>query len=75
MTDNSETNQDIEKMSYEEARDELISVVTQLEQGGTTLEESIALWEKGEALASHCETRLGNAKTRLDSARQDREAK
>ncbi|WP_441788622.1 exodeoxyribonuclease VII small subunit [Leifsonia sp. 2MCAF36] len=56
-------------LSYEEARDELIRVVTELEQGATTLEESIALWERGEALARHCEEWLIGAKARLDAAR------
>ena len=56
-------------LSYEEARDELIRVVTELEQGTSTLEESIALWERGEALARHCEEWLIGAKARLDAAR------
>ncbi|WP_085371132.1 MULTISPECIES: exodeoxyribonuclease VII small subunit [unclassified Leifsonia] len=56
-------------LSYEEARDELIRVVGQLEQGSSTLEESIALWERGEALARHCEEWLIGAKARLDAAR------
>ena len=73
MTGKREANQDIEKMSYEQARDELISVVAKLEQGGIPLEESIALWEKGEALASRCETWLERARTRVESARQVRE--
>jgi exodeoxyribonuclease VII small subunit len=56
-------------LSYEEARDELVRVVGELEQGSTTLEESIALWERGEALARHCEEWLIGAKARLDAAR------
>ena len=56
-------------LSYEEARDELIRVVSELEQGQATLEESIALWERGEALARHCEEWLIGAKERLDAAR------
>ena len=42
-------------LGYEEARDELIEVVRTLEQGGTTLEESLALWERGEELAQLCQ--------------------
>ncbi len=61
--------EDIQAMSYEAARDELVSVVTQLEQGGASLEESIALWERGEALATRCEQWLANARDRLDKAR------
>lgn len=64
-----DTAAEIEALSYEQARDELVAVVTQLEQGGATLEESIALWERGEALARRCETWLIGAKERLDAAR------
>ncbi|WP_434318005.1 exodeoxyribonuclease VII small subunit [Leifsonia sp. P73] len=60
---------EISALSYEEARDELVRVVTELEQGSTTLEESIALWERGEALARRCEEWLIGAKARLDAAR------
>lgn len=60
---------DLTKLSYEQARDELVRVVTELEQGGATLEESIALWERGEALAKRCEEWLIGAKERLDAAR------
>lgn len=56
-------------LSYEQARDELVRVVTELEQGGVTLEQSIALWERGEALARRCEEWLIGAKQRLDAAR------
>jgi exodeoxyribonuclease VII small subunit len=52
--------------SYEEARDELIDVVRRLEAGGTTLEESLALWERGEALATICQSFLDGARRRLD---------
>lgn len=58
-----------ESLSYEQARDELVKVVTELEQGGATLEQSIALWERGEALARRCEEWLLGAKQRLDAAR------
>lgn len=57
-----------ETPSYEEAREELIEVVRTLEQGGTTLEESLALWERGEALAKVCQDWLDGARTRLDAA-------
>lgn len=59
----------IADLSYEQARDELVRVVTELEQGGATLEQSIALWERGEALARRCEEWLIGAKERLDAAR------
>ena len=54
--------------SYEAAREELIEVVRALEAGGTTLEESLALWERGEALAATCQTFLDGARKRLDDA-------
>ena len=60
---------DIQGMSYEEARDALVGVVDRLERGGSTLEESLALWERGEALAARCETWLIGARARLDAAR------
>lgn len=60
---------DVEDLSYEASRDALIAVVDQLERGGATLEESLALWERGEALATRCETWLTGARARLDAAR------
>lgn len=65
----SERDESIAELSYEEARDELVKVVAQLEQGGSSLEESLALWERGEALAKRCEEWLIGAKARLDAAR------
>lgn len=62
-------NTDIAEMSYEQAREELVSVVSRLEAGGATLEQSLALWERGEALAARCEGWLQGAQTRLDAAR------
>jgi exodeoxyribonuclease VII small subunit len=59
----------VDDLSYEQARDELIRVVSVLEQGAATLEESLALWERGEALATRCEQWLIGAKARLDAAR------
>lgn len=60
---------DLSGLSYERARDELVQVVTRLEQGSATLEESLALWERGQALAGRCEEWLIGAKARLDAAR------
>ena len=54
--------------SYEAAREELIDVVRRLEQGGTTLEESLSLWERGEQLATICQDWLDGARKRLDAA-------
>lgn len=59
----------VESLSFEAARDELVRVVAELEQGAPTLEQSLALWERGEALAARCEEWLLGAKRRLDAAR------
>ena len=55
-------------MPYEAARDELIEVVRRLETGGTSLEESLALWERGERLAAICQRWLDGARARLAAA-------
>jgi exodeoxyribonuclease VII small subunit len=57
-----------ETPSYEAARGELVEVVRALEAGGTTLEESLALWERGEQLATICQEWLDGARKRLDEA-------
>ena len=57
---------------YEAARDELAQVVQRLEAGGTTLEESLQLWERGEELAKVCQQWLDGAKAKLDAALADR---
>ncbi|MFF5716660.1 exodeoxyribonuclease VII small subunit [Streptomyces buecherae] len=59
-------------LGYEQARDELVEVVRRLETGGTTLEESLALWERGEELAQVCRRWLDGARARLDAALAER---
>jgi exodeoxyribonuclease VII small subunit len=56
------------EIPYEQARDELIAVVARLEQGGTSLDESLALWERGEHLAGICQQWLDGARARLAKA-------
>ena len=63
-----------EALGYEQARDELIEVVRRLEAGGTTLAESLALWERGEELAKVCRRWLDGARARLDAALAEEEA-
>ncbi len=58
------------QLSYEQARAELATVVERLEAGGTSLEDSLALWERGERLADICQSWLDGARQRLDAARQ-----
>ena len=65
----SESKNDVSALSYEQARDELIRVVSELEQGSSSLEESLALWERGESLATRCEEWLIGARARLEAAR------
>lgn len=62
---------DIDALNYEEAREQLVAVVSKLEAGGTSLEDSLALWERGEALARRCEEWLEGARKRLAAARKD----
>ena len=60
-------------LGYEQAREELAEVVRRLEAGGLSLEESLALWERGEKLADICEQWLDGARKHLDAALGDPE--
>jgi exodeoxyribonuclease VII small subunit len=60
---------DVAAMTYEQARDELVTVVQRLEAGDQTLEQSLELWERGEALAARCQQWLDGARERLAAAR------
>lgn len=62
MTDTTAT----DGLGYEQARDQLVAVVRELEAGGLSLEQSLELWEKGEALARVCERHLEGARKRID---------
>jgi exodeoxyribonuclease VII small subunit len=59
---------DVATLGYEAARDELVDVVRRLETGGLSLEDSLALWERGEALAAVCERHLAGARERVEQA-------
>lgn len=63
----------IDDLSYEQAREELVTTVRTLEAGSLTLEESLRLWERGEALADRCQNWLDGAKDRLEKARAARD--
>jgi len=63
---------EIKDLSYEQARDELQKVVTELEQQNVSLEASMALWERGEALAKHCESWLTGARKKLEDAQKEK---
>ncbi|MGL6237052.1 MAG: exodeoxyribonuclease VII small subunit [Segniliparus sp.] len=57
----------VQDLGYEEARDELVDVVRRLEQGGLSLDVSVALWERGEALVKRCEEHLDGAAERVNA--------
>jgi exodeoxyribonuclease VII small subunit len=57
----------VEELGYEQARDELAEVVRALEQGGLSLDDAVALWERGEALARRCEEQLAGARDRVQA--------
>jgi len=62
---------DAPELTYEAAREELVETVRRLEAGGTTLEESLALWERGEQLATICQQWLDGVRKRLDETLED----
>jgi len=64
----SDSNTPVSNLGYEQCRDELIEVVRLLEQGGLDLDESLTLWERGEALARRCEEHLAGARARIEAA-------
>jgi exodeoxyribonuclease VII small subunit len=63
-----------ETLGYEQAREELIVIVQRLESGGVPLEESLALWERGEQLAAICQAWLDGAKAKIEAARKTDQA-
>jgi exodeoxyribonuclease VII small subunit len=68
MATDEATDRPVDQLGYEQARDELVDVVRRLEAGGSSLEDSLRLWERGEALAGRCEQWLAGARARLDAA-------
>jgi exodeoxyribonuclease VII small subunit len=65
-TDGAGTAPDIASLPFERALDELESIVKRLERGEVPLEESIAIYERGEALKTHCEGLLKRAEARIE---------
>ncbi len=63
----------LSSLSYEQARDELVSVVTALETGSSGLEESLTLWQRGEELAAICQEWLDGARAKLEAAKNANE--
>ncbi|AZZ82982.1 MULTISPECIES: exodeoxyribonuclease VII small subunit [Gordonia] len=69
-TDSDDTGEEytpVAELGYEEARDELADIVGTLEHGGLDLDTSLALWERGEALATRCEEHLRGARERIET--------
>lgn len=60
----------VSELSYEQAREQLVSAIGQLEAGKLGLEESLEVWQRGEELAKHCQAFLDRAKARLDQVKQ-----
>ena len=56
----------INEMSFEQALGELEEIVARLESGEATLEDAIAVYERGSLLKKHCETKLNEAKSKVD---------
>jgi exodeoxyribonuclease VII small subunit len=69
QTSTPDPNADVAELTYEQARDELVQVVARLEAGSESLEGSLALWERGEALAARCQQWLDGARERLAAVR------
>ena len=66
---------DIKKMPFETAIQELESIVKRLEEGKVPLEESVAIYERGEALKTRCEELLRQAEARVEKITLDASGK
>jgi exodeoxyribonuclease VII small subunit len=69
------TEADIIALSFEKALAQLEDIVSKLESGKVDLEDSIKLYEKGEALKKHCETKLKEAEARIEKITLDPQGK
>lgn len=72
--DEAASNADVAGLSYEQARDELVRLVSRIESGSADLEESMTLWERGEVLAAHCQAKLDQAQAQLDRSTRSGQA-
>jgi exodeoxyribonuclease VII small subunit len=66
---------DVKSLSFEQAVAELEAIVARLERGDVALDQSIEIYERGEALKKHCETLLNAAEARIEKIRLDRNGK
>lgn len=72
MSDSESKHSDIQNMSFEQAVSELETIVTKLESGDVALEQSIDIYDRGEALKKHSQTLLDAAEKRIEKIRLDR---
>jgi exodeoxyribonuclease VII small subunit len=75
MADEQGTEDQADEPGYEQAREELAAVVAKLEAGGLSLEDSLALWERGESLARTCERHLAGARERVEAVLREAESR
>jgi exodeoxyribonuclease VII small subunit len=68
-------NVDIKKLSFEQAIDQLETIVKRLEEGKVPLEESVAIYERGEQLKRRCEELLRQAEARVEKITLDASGK
>lgn len=70
-----EANEDVKAMSFEQALDALEKIVVDLERGDVALDQSIRIYERGEALKSHCDRLLKAAEDKVEKIRLSRDGK
>lgn len=75
MPDQGNKNDDIGKLSFQQAMDELEKIVDRLESGNVELEESIVIYERGEALRAHCDGLLKKAEAKVEKITLDADGK
>ena len=75
MADTASTNEDIAAMSFEQALDALERIVDDLERGDVPLDQSIRIYERGEALKAHCDKLLKAAEDKVEKIRLSRDGK
>ena len=69
------TNEDVQALSFEQAMQELEQIVDRLERGDVELEESITIYERGEALKARCDALLKQAEAKVEKITVDSEGK
>src|SRR5215212_7596860 len=75
MDENENANEDVKAMSFEQALDALEKIVDDLERGDVPLDQSIKIYERGEALKAHCDRLLKAAEDKVEKIRLSRDGK